>query len=97
MYRWEKTIFPKKACGTTKPSSGAPEFKSLTSPNAASPVLVILDSSLDLQSPYMGLTPNRVNVKLFTKTVSFFSLSVHLKLMAKKQFLQILNQIKENK
>lgn len=64
----------KKACWTQSQSSVVWEFKSLTSPNAAFPMLVILGSSLDLQSPYMGLTPNRVDVKLFTKTVSYFSI-----------------------
>lgn len=66
-YRWEKTIFSRESWLDKKG-----KCKSVISPNAASPGLVILGLSLDLQSPYMGSTQNRFDIKLFTYTISFF-------------------------
>lgn len=52
-HTWRKPCPPKNACWTARQRSGALDFKSSISPNAASPVLAVLGSSLGLQSPYM--------------------------------------------
>lgn len=43
------------------------------SPTSYHKLLLILGPSLALQCPYMGLTPNKVDVKLCTKIVSLIS------------------------
>lgn len=66
----------KEACWTTKQSSGVLEFKSLTSPDAASHVLVILGSLLDLQSPYVGLIQMGLMFNCLLKRPPSFIVSV---------------------
>lgn len=73
----KKPFSLKEACWTTKQSSGVLEFKSLTSPDAASHVLVILGSLFDLQSPNMGLIQMGFMFNCLLKLPPSFIVSVH--------------------